>query len=952
MSTPIATYRLQFTKDFDFARCRGILDYLAALGISHIYASPIFRAKPGSTHGYDVCDHKEINPELGGEEGFRTLATAVKKLDMGWIQDIVPNHMAVSGENTMLVDVLENGPASRYYSYFDIDWDHPYESIKGRMLAPFLGNFYGRTLENGEITVGFDADGFFVRYYELRFPLRIDSYTRILTLGIEPLREKIGRHSPDYIKLLGILYSIKALPSDDPLGDRYDQISFIKQMLFELYEGSEVLRAHLDANLARINGTEVPDDLHDRRDLLESILAEQYFRLSYWKVAGEEINYRRFFSINDLISLRVEEEAVFRNSHQKIFELIKDELFTGLRVDHIDGLYDPTRYLRRLREAIGDAYLVVEKICVADEPLPAFWPIAGSTGYDFMNAVCGLFVDTTQEKAFQRLYETFTGRRQRPEDLVVWKKRRIIETHMYGDVENLARLVNAVSSLDRQGFDITLRSTKRALSEVLTHFPVYRTYISPDAIRPADIGYVRTAVRRAKRNNADLAYELDFLERFLLLQYDEHVSDEVKTQWTRFAMRFQQVSGPLMAKGVEDTAFYVLNRLLCLNEVGAEPGTFGMTAETFHTTMTDRARQWPRAISATATHDAKRGEDARMRLAALSEIPEDWRACLTRFVRINQRRKTRLGDRVAPDKNDEYMLYQALLGHYPDRPSDLPGFGERLCAYLIKAVREGKEHSNWLNADLDYENALTTFAAKLLRDTPKNAFLGEFLPLCHRITRIGYSYSLAQLLLKITCPGTPDFYQGVEDWDLSFVDPDNRRPVDFAGRAADLADLQQSFAADPIGLCRRLLGAPQDGTVKLYTLWRGLQARAERPELFTVGEYRPARIEGRLAGHAFGFWRLYEGETALVLVPRRIASLSLGESVFALGELWEDARVVDVPGGVGPMVDMLSGREHAAGEYALKDLLRNFPLAFLVSPPRVRPVAAQSASGRTAPAAS
>ncbi|MEL7638817.1 MAG: malto-oligosyltrehalose synthase [Solidesulfovibrio sp.] len=949
MIAPVATYRLQFSPDFDFARCRGVLDYLAALGVSHIYASPIFRARPDSSHGYDVCDHTEISPALGGEAGLRKLIAAAGKRGLGWIQDIVPNHMAVSGENRLLVDVLENGPASRYYQSFDIDWDHPYESIKGRMLAPFLGNFYGRVLEAGEITIGFDADGFFVRYYELRFPLRIDSYVRILTLDLERLREALGRDAPDYVKLLGVLYTIKSLPADDARDERYDQISFVKRMLSELYEGSEAVRGHITANLDRVNnGAGEAGEGEDRRALLESLLAEQYFRLSYWKVAGEEINYRRFFSINDLISLRVEDEAVFRHSHGRIFELVKEGLFSGLRVDHIDGLYDPARYLRRLREAVGEAYVVVEKICLAGEALPAFWPVAGSTGYDFLNAVCGLFVNGGQEKAFERIYAGFTGRRQRAEDVVVWKKSRIIETHMYGDVENLARLINAVSSLDRRGFDITLRSTKRALSEVLAHFPVYRTYISPDAIRPADIGSVRTAIRRAKRHNADLAYELDFLERFLLLQYDEHLSEDKKALWTRFAMRFQQVSGPLMAKGVEDTAFYVLGRLLCQNEVGAQPGAFGLAPEAFHAAMADRAEHWPRSMSATATHDAKRGEDARMRLAALSEMPDAWRTALGRFFRANQPRKVMLGDKPAPDKNDEYMLYQALAAHWPAREADLAGFGERLAAYLVKAVREGKEHSTWLSPDLEYEKALTGFAEALLRDGPDSAFAAVFAPLRRRVTELGYGYSLAQTVLKLVCPGVPDIYQGTEDWDLSFVDPDNRRPVDFAGRAQTLKELKAAFEADPVALCHALAASPEDGRIKFFTLWRGLAARGAHPELFANGGYRPARFEGALAGQAFGLWRLGEGEAALAVVPWRLADVAAGGGGFVLGKDWEDTRLAEAPEAGARLADTMTGREFSGEGLYLKDLLRDFPVALLVPAPGARP---QPASGKISPAA-
>lgn len=932
MSTPRATYRLQFSPAFGFDACLGILDYLAALGVSHLYASPIFKSRPGSTHGYDVCDYQVINPELGGEEGFRVLAAAAKAKGLGWIQDIVPNHMAVSGDNRMLADVLENGPASQFYHFFDIDWHHPCKSINGRMLAPFLGNFYGRTLENGEIVIDFDADGFFVKYGDLRFPLRIDSYARILTLDLDRLRHKIGRGSPDYIKLLGILYTIKSLPTEEPLADRYDQIFFVKQMLFELLESSGTVREHLRDNLSQVNGAIEHPDQDDPRALLESILAGQYFRLSYWKVAGEEINYRRFFSINDLISLRVEDEAVFRHSHRKIFELVQEGAFSGLRVDHIDGLYDPSRYLRRLRENAGAAYIVVEKICIGDEPLPAFWPVAGTTGYDFLGAAGQLFVDASQEDAFDKLYATFTGRGQKAAGVVISKKRHIIETHMFGDVENMARLVNDVSSLDRQGLDITLRSTKRALIELLAHFPVYRTYVSPEAIRPADMGFVRTAIHGAKRHNPDLAYELDFLERFLLLQYDEHLGEQQKMQWTRFAMRFQQVTGPLMAKGVEDTAFYVLNRLLCLNEVGGQPGTFGITAGDFHAFLAARAKQWPSAMNATATHDTKRGEDARMRLAALSELPGVWRAALARFTRINQRGKTKVGGKSAPDKNDEYFLYQTLLGHLPDGGDGLSDFGRRLAEYCIKAVREGKEHSTWRTPDLEYEKALLDFAASLVSEGRKNVFQTEFEPLWRRVTQLGYSNSLSQLLLKLASPGVPDLYQGTEFWDLSFVDPDNRRPVDFALRAKRLAELQKAFAEGPEKLCKKLLVSPGDGRIKLFALWRGLAARNDHPELFATGGYAPAVFEGKQAERAFGFWRVSEKDTALVVVPRLVAPLTNAGNLFALGNVWEDTRVAVIEGEGKRFVDALTGRHYqdVRGLY-LKDVLGKFPVALLLA---------------------
>ena len=924
---PLATYRLQFTPDFGFRSCREILDYLCVLGVSDVYASPIFKARPGSAHGYDVCDPRKLNPELGTERDFNGLMAAVQGRSLGWVQDIVPNHMAVSGHNRVLADLLENGPVSRYFSFFDVDWDHPYEGIRGRMLAPFLGGLYGDVLERGEIVLGFDADGLFVRYYDLRLPIRLDSYPRVLTLGLDGLRLRMGRDNPDYIKLLGALYSVKGLP-EEPGRERYDQITFIKGLLFDLYEASPAVREFVENNLARFNGL-ADRETADRFGLLHDLLSEQYFRLSFWKVAAEEINYRRFFSINDLISLRVEQEEVFDFVHGFVLEKIGDGLFSGLRVDHIDGLYDPAAYLRRLRERCGEAYLVVEKILEPGEPLPEFWPVQGTTGYDFLNAVCGLFAKGENERAFERTYTRFIGRRRAFSELLAEKKRFVADRHMAGDAGNLARLIYAFSGHDRRGSDMTMNVLKQAVRELLVHFPVYRTYIDQEAQRSEDTAYIRTALAATRASNPDLAHELDYLERFLLLDFDDHIPEERRREWVGFVMRFQQLTGPLMAKGLEDAVFYVANRLLCLNEVGGRPDRFGLDGGGWLDFIRERMRLWPHAMNATATHDTKRGEDARMRLAALSELPEQWERALKRLTRVNARKKRKVDGEPAPDRNDEYFLYQTLLASWPCLEEERGTYPDRLKAYLIKAVREAKEHSAWIKPNEGYEQAYTAFAGSLLRKGRNKAFLATFLPLQRKVARLGMVNSLSQTLLKLVAPGVPDFYQGTELWDLALVDPDNRRPVDFGLRMRLLEELGEMFQRDPPGLLRSLLARPEDGRIKLFLIWRLLAARRSHARLFQEGDCRLLPFEGRRADNLFGFSRRMGNDLALAVFPRFVSGF-LPEDGWPIGDVWEDARLV-LSEPTGPLTDVVTGRTFPGGSaFEIREVLETFPGALLI----------------------
>ena len=930
MRIPKATYRIQFTPDFGFTQAEAIIDYLANLGISDLYASPIFKAKQGSEHGYNLVDPTQLNPELGRFADFTRLTGGLRKRGLGWLQDIVPNHMAFDAQNPYLADIFENGPSSRYYDFFDIDWEHYYEAIHGKVLAPFLGRFYGHALEAGELRLKYAENGFTVSYYDLNFPLKIESYLTILTTQVPTLRRELGEEAPDYIQFLGLLYVLQTLNSDAGSGERRSQVKFIKQNLWTLYRKNRAIHRAIDTIVTTSNGT--PGD-PESFNVLEGLLAEQWFRLAFWKVASEEINYRRFFSINDLISVRVEEGAVFSQTHALIFELLEQGHFSGLRIDHIDGLYDPAAYLQRLRRQAPQTYLVAEKILGEEEPLPP-WPMQGTTGYDFMNAVNGVFCRTDAERIFTERYRNFAGMREDCAELVYTKKKLIIERYLFGDVNNLAHLLKNIASRHRYGSDITMDSLKQALIEVLALFPVYRSYIDATAIRNEDRRYIETAVDQARERNPGHVNELDFIGHILLGQLEGFLPEESRVQWLHFSMRFQQVSGPLMAKGFEDTFLYVYNRLLSLNEVGGHPERFGLELEQFHAFNRERRKFWPHTMNATATHDTKRGEDVRARLNVLSEIPHEWAQQVRNWSQLNRSKKSTLKRRKVPDKNDEYFLYQTLVGSLPFNERDLPDFIERLKEYLIKAVREAKVHTAWLKPDSAYEEAFLDFADKLLSHRRGNPFLQEFLPFQRRVAHFGMLNSLAQTLIKITAPGLPDFYQGTEFWDLSMVDPDNRRPVDYPARQTALQEIRNRQQTDLDGLIRDLLFDMTDSRIKLFLIHRALTVRNRRSDLFRAGDYLPLKVRGPHAEQVIAFARRKEDQTAITVVPRLLAGW-LEEGSLPLGPaLWEDTYL-ELPQDMGPVwQDAMTGRR-LQGEELLEvgRLLSTFPVTLLVDMP-------------------
>ncbi len=758
-----------------------------------------------------------------------------------------------------------------------------------------------------------------------------------MTYGLERLREKLGRENPAYVKLLGVLYALKYIPSGEDVRERYNQISFIKRMLWELWNNSADVKQFIEENIQLFNGESGNPESFN---LLESLLGEQFFRLSYWKVGNEELNYRRFFTVNDLISLRIEEEKVFETTNLLILQLVEENKITGLRIDHIDGLYDPAQYLNRLREKAPEVYLVVEKILEPQEELPLNWPIQGTTGYDFLNQVNSILCQQSSEEEFDSIYQNFIKKSVSPQELIDDNKRLIIGKHLAGDIDNLAHLLKQISYRYRYASDFTMYGLKAALVEIMALFPVYRTYIDRNGASSSDREYIQQVMTQAKENIPNFLNELAFIEKFLLLEFDEHLTEEDKSQWLHFLMRLQQFTGPLMAKGVEDTVLYIYNRLISLNEVGSHPEHFGISLEDFHSFNQDRCAQWHHVMNATATHDTKRGEDVRARINVLSEIPQEWEEHLKKWREINAGEKECVGGRDVPTPNDEYFFYQTLIGAFPFDRDEYPTFVERIKDYIIKAIREAKVHTAWLKHDTAYENGFTQFAQRVLKDTENNPFLQAFLPFQNKIQHYGILNSLSQTLLKITAPGLPDFYQGTELWDLSLVDPDNRRPVDFQMRQKYLEKIKTRSDSDLDGLIAELLQTPENGKIKLFLIYKLLQARKEYIEIFQRGGYEKLTVAGSLKTHIVGFARELPEQKIITNAPRKIIAIAprflsslVAEGEYPFGEqVWQETRIIPPADSTPIWRDIITGQK-VEGEDTLwiRDILQTFPVALLIN---------------------
>ncbi|MFL5192546.1 MAG: malto-oligosyltrehalose synthase [Microvirga sp.] len=869
---PRATYRLQFHKDFTFDDAVKIVPYLATLGISHVYSSPIQTAAPGSTHGYDIVDHSTINPELGGEEGFRRLSEALKEHGLELLLDIVPNHMGVGGkDNGWWLSVLEWGPLSPVAKAFDIDWERP--GADGKLIVPSLGGLYGEVLERGELQLKFDpAEGSFsVWHWENRFPICPTTYPIVLDFALAALNDQA---KSGYLRTL--TERLRALEDRASPSEETEQI---KRELAQAVAAAPALRKAIDSAVAIINGASSrPESFNTLHRLLEA----QAYRLSYWRVASSDINYRRFFDVNTLAGIRVEIPEVFEKTHELILRLVDEGLVHGLRIDHIDGLADPEGYTHALQQKVGPGFFVaVEKILEPGEGLRP-WPVAGTSGYDVLNLIDGVLVNAEAGDTFERIYRDASGLQGSYDALLKQAKIEITEKNFASELEVLVSDIKKIADADRRTRDYTAFTLRQALVEIVAALPVYRSYLRDAEPATEDVRLIEEAIQAAQQSGTLPDRSVyDFIASALL---GKAVADPADIR--RFRRRFQQLTGPVMAKSLEDTLFYRYGRLIALNEVGGDPGQFGLSPEAFHQANADRARNWPHAMIATATHDTKRGEDARARLLALSEMPEEWAQALDLWQETAVPHLSEVNDAPAPDANDQVILLQALLGAWPlelmegpDR-KQLTAFQERMEGYLTKALREAKRHTSWVAPNEAYEGAALKLLHALL--DPKNLFLDRFQPLAQRLSLLGMLKGLSRTILKMTLPGVPDIYQGTEFWDFSLVDPDNRRPVDYRARIEALGTDEP-----PAGPMRNW----PDGRIKQHILSRLLHDRAASPALYAEGDYRPLSIEGERAAHLLGYIRQH-GEGALaVIVPRHWRDLTDRDGLSHDQATWRETTV-------------------------------------------------------------
>jgi (1->4)-alpha-D-glucan 1-alpha-D-glucosylmutase len=942
---PVSTYRLQFHAGFTFLDAAALVPYFDELGITDCYCSSYLQAVPGSLHGYDVADPTSLNPEIGTEEEYRTFVATLHAHGMGQVLDVVPNHMGIArSRNRWWQDVLENGSSSRHAKVFDIDWQPLKPELANKVLLPILGDQYGTVLERREIQLFYEDGAFCLRYFDTTLPLAPRSYVRILGHGVDALTRELGEEHPDLIELLSVITSLERLPTRDEqhperLAERQREKEVAKRRLSEVVRRSEVIAAFITENVRLFNGQPgVPSSL----DLLDALLGEQAYRLAHWRVASEEINYRRFFDINELAAVRMDDPDVFEEAHRLVFRLLEERAITGLRIDHVDGLYDPGDYLRRLQARARDLgvgegdhplFIVVEKILAPDEPLPDTWPVDGTTGYEFANAVNGLLVQQAHARAFDEIYARFTGDRATFADLAYQKKKLIMQVSMAGEMNVLAHRLNLFSERNRHYRDFTLNILVHAIREIIACFPVYRTYVTAGSqpVSPRDALYIDRAVEEAKRRNPATARQVFDFVRDVLLKRADYIPEEERDEYMRFVTRFQQTTSPVTAKGIEDTAFYVYNRLVSLNDVGGEPARFGVSPGDLHRWFAERQRQWPSTLSPTSTHDTKRSEDVRARISVLSEIPAAWRVALGRWSRLNKRHHTTVNGHAAPDRNEEYLLYQTLLGAWPFEASardPAEEFIGRICDYMTKALREAKRHSSWLNPNPAWEEAMGHFVRQLLHPVRGARFLEDFRPLAAQVARSGMWNSLAQTLIKIAAPGVPDFYQGTELWDLSLVDPDNRRPVDFARRQA-LLKQAPGPDADPSRI-DELVSSASDGRIKLYVTANALRARRSDAELYLHGSYVPLAVTGTRAAHVFAFARTLDGRTAVVIVPRLTATLLPHGAAAPVGrEVWADTRVA-LPQGARTWSNAFTNEKAGGASHLdVAQALARFPVALL-----------------------
>jgi (1->4)-alpha-D-glucan 1-alpha-D-glucosylmutase len=970
---PISTYRVQMHSQFTFCDAQKILSYLKQLGIGDLYSSPIFEARSGSQHGYDVIRHDRLNPELGGEDGFHALSTSLREKDMGLLLDIVPNHMGVGNDSAWWQDVLLNGRSSEYASFFDIDWEPLKADMRGKLLLPILGKQYGEELESKKIQLAFENGHVRIHYYDHSLPVASRTIPLLFPEG-EDERDGVPQWFRDLLKELA---HVPPHDTADPnlAAQRRAQLAELRPRLRKALLSPE-LQPLLQQVAKRVNGIEGKPDSFD---LLHSLLEAQAYRLAYWRVSSEEINYRRFFDINDLVGLRMEDPAAFAQTHCLVRKLLATQQVTGLRIDHCDGMFNPRQYLIRLqllyvasqcigaeakepigangielevREALrgydwtqsqGPLYTVVEKILEPREVLPREWPVRGTSGYDFLHLANHVFIQAQNENKFTALYTKMLGREIDPSELIYRSKLQVMQTSLASEVYVLTNLLNHLAANDRRARDFTESILETVIRETIACFAVYRTYIDDRGqYTERDIAFIAQAIWRAKYRNPEIdTSAFEFLQNTLLLG---DKSDEKYQARLYFALKFQQLTGPVMAKGVEDTAFYVYTRFLSSNEVGSSIKSFGISADYFHACNQDRLQNAPDSMLTTSTHDTKRSEDVRNHLNVLSEMPTQWSSIIRRWIRMNARHKQKLSDgRIAPDANEEYLIYQTIVGAWPwqmETLEDRSEFLERIKQYCGKALNEAKVNLSWTNPNPNYLEAVNNFLTAILlpqgrvRETRFAETLKAFLP---PVQLFGAINSLSQVVLKIASPGVPDFYQGTDLWDLSLVDPDNRRPVDYIRRTQSLEALRELHKREgAAAVCSEVLRTLADGRIKLWTMHRALITRRALHPLFRHGEYVPLHIETENQQNAIAFLRQNEDtkQSVLVAVPRFAYSLMRGKTQFPLADAWGEA-LLSLPDHVSrSFVNVFTEKKMHAdekGQLKLHDIFADYPVAMLRS---------------------
>jgi (1->4)-alpha-D-glucan 1-alpha-D-glucosylmutase len=996
---PEATYRLQFNARFTFRDAAAIAEYLSRLGISHLYASPYLRARAGSMHGYDVVNQAMFNPEIGSDADFEAFVDALHQHHLKHILDVVPNHMWVgSDENPWWQDLLENGPSSCYARYFDVDW-HPIKpDLMNKVLLPVLGDQFGTVLEEGQLRLHYEDGAFHVDYWGRKFPIGPRSSLRILKDRVELLQERLGSEHPAFVEYQSIITAISHLPPSDViepelLHERQREKEVIKRRLARLCVDEPAVRSFLDETIAHFNGQPGKPESFNQ---LDELLQDQPYRLSYWRVAADEINYRRFFDINELAAVCVERPEVFKRTHERVLQLLDRGHLDGLRIDHADGLFDPTGYLQLLQESrflqrcrkhdaarnmagpewdelvapllarfqssesvfrvppAAPLYLVVEKILLGSETLPEDWPVLGTTGYDFLNQLNGIFVASENARAFEQLYARSTKQKTPFHEIVYACKRLILKVSMACEVNLLGHQLDRISEQNRRSRDYTLNGLTHAMREIAACFPIYRTYATAGGISERDRRYVERAVALAKRHNPSTSHAVfDFVRDVLLMADQDLIPPERLAERQQFVGRFQQFTGPTTAKAVEDTAFYIYNRLLSLKEVGGDPEKFGESISQFHAQNVQRRERYPFSLLATSTHDTKRSEDVRARINVLSELPVEWRTCVHRWAQKNKSRKVEVDGAAAPSPNEEYLLYQTLLGTWPfeplgDRERDV--YIERMQQYMIKALREAKVSTSWIAPNEAYERATSEFIRALLTDDSRNSFPSALSRFASRVSRQGMWNALSQTLLKLTSPGVPDFYQGTELWDFSLVDPDNRRPVDFVLRERLLGEMDRRWQ-HPEGrppLVKDLLANAEDGRIKLFLIGRILRLRRRYPQLFSAGEYLPIEVRGASSELICAFARRDAAGIAIVVAPVRTALLCGPEATPPCGDaIWTDTTAV-LPGAAchREFVNILTGDRSPFGEQVrMGEFLESLPVGLWWSPNDAKELAALAAFG-------